>query len=560
MLRLGFTQLLEDMAEDGHRRDGRSSRDRKEYEYRRDNRDSRDYRDKRGDKRDDSRERGDYSRRSTDRRLDYDRTDRRRSPSPHATPRSRYSRDAPSAAALAESSSKRVLDTAIHPLLAGKAGTEVAPSAPRVPQAAISSTIANQRAGVKTSTLLQQERKKGYVDATAAFLSNKPDLSRTKSNPYVDRHLPLAPKRHGPRSTLHFHEKGTFEKEAEEMRAEAELAALQREVAESLSRVGVETEIVQDLLTAESMPQIDWWDVPFYGGESLMEGIDRELIRFDQIKNLIQRPALLPPPLDLNEVTPPAPLKLTKTEMKKLRRQRRLAEQKEKQEKIKLGLLPPDLPKVKIANIARILGAESVQEPSKVEVSIREQAANRHAQHLATNQQRSEEAKILAKEKAEVKKQESAEMVNVSVAVFKIDRLVAPQWKFKININAQQNDLTGCGVTFDAEASMSDGDSALSPDQARGGFSLVFVEGPLTGIRRFKHLLLERIRWTELPPDLSLPIDVTTNKCQLIWEGTMAQRKFFRFAAKSFAKEIDVKEYLSRFALDHFWRTAKDTI
>jgi U4/U6 small nuclear ribonucleoprotein PRP3 len=42
---------------------------------------------------------------------------------------------------------------------------------------------------------------------------------------------------------------------------------------------------------------------------------------------------------------PPRQLMLTKRESKKLRRQKRLEAQKDKQDKIRLGLLPPEQPK-----------------------------------------------------------------------------------------------------------------------------------------------------------------------------------------------------------------------
>ena len=46
-------------------------------------------------------------------------------------------------------------------------------------------------------------------------------------------------------------------------------------------------------------------------------------------------------------------------ETKKLRTQRRIAREKEKQELVKQGLLEPPKPKVKISNLMRVLGAEA---------------------------------------------------------------------------------------------------------------------------------------------------------------------------------------------------------
>lgn len=46
-------------------------------------------------------------------------------------------------------------------------------------------------------------------------------------------------------------------------------------------------------------------------------------------------------------------------ELKKLRTQRRVAREKEKQELVRQGLLEPPAPKVKISNLMRVLGAEA---------------------------------------------------------------------------------------------------------------------------------------------------------------------------------------------------------
>lgn len=68
---------------------------------------------------------------------------------------------------------------------------------------------------------------------------------------------------------------------------------------------------------------------------------------------------------------------LTAKERKKLRRQNRAEALKEEQEKIRLGLIPPPEPKVKISNLMRVLGTEAVQDPTKIEEYVRNQMAKR---------------------------------------------------------------------------------------------------------------------------------------------------------------------------------------
>ena len=76
---------------------------------------------------------------------------------------------------------------------------------------------------------------------------------------------------------------------------------------------------------------------------------------------------------------------LTKKERKKMRKQNRSEIQKEYQEKIRLGLLPPPEPKVRMANLMRVLGTEAVQDPTKVEAHVRAQMAKRQKAHEDAN-------------------------------------------------------------------------------------------------------------------------------------------------------------------------------
>ena len=75
-------------------------------------------------------------------------------------------------------------------------------------------------------------------------------------------------------------------------------------------------------------------------------------------------------------------------EKKKLRRQNRRENWKEKQEKIRLGLEPPPEPKVKMSNMMRVLGTQAVQDPTKIEAHVREQMAKRQKAHEDANASR----------------------------------------------------------------------------------------------------------------------------------------------------------------------------
>ncbi len=71
-----------------------------------------------------------------------------------------------------------------------------------------------------------------------------------------------------------------------------------------------------------------------------------------------------------------------------MRTQRRKAAEQEKQEKIQLGLMEAPPPKVKISNLMRVLGAEAVQDPTKVEALVREQMRLRKMEHEQRNSER----------------------------------------------------------------------------------------------------------------------------------------------------------------------------
>lgn len=108
---------------------------------------------------------------------------------------------------------------------------------------------------------------------------------------------------------------------------------------------------------------------------------DQQLKEKLRINRLIEHPVPMKPPTHSDRKVVPAVM-LTKKERKKLRRQNRAELLKEEQEKIRLGLIPPPEPKVKISNLMRVLGNEAVQDPTKVEEYVRNQMAKRQKYFL----------------------------------------------------------------------------------------------------------------------------------------------------------------------------------
>eukprot|EP00915_Cephaloidophora_sp_WS-2016_P007741 GHVH01010660.1.p1 GENE.GHVH01010660.1~~GHVH01010660.1.p1 ORF type:complete len:648 (+),score=112.46 GHVH01010660.1:38-1945(+) len=168
---------------------------------------------------------------------------------------------------------------------------------------------------------------------------------------------------------------------------------------------------------------------------------------------------------------------LTLRETKKLRRRRRKEVEGEKRDKIRIGVLAPPPPKVKLVNLHRVLAMDSVQDPTSVEASVRAQMKQRLADHEARNAARQltdeqiRDKKVLGwRETKEQKKQ-------VTVLLFSLPK-TSRNIRYQISQNAEQLHLTGC--MFHAEGL---------------GRGICVVEGGPKSTRFFKRLMLRRIKW-----------------------------------------------------------------
>uniref|UniRef100_A0A3B4TVD6 U4/U6 small nuclear ribonucleoprotein Prp3 n=1 Tax=Seriola dumerili TaxID=41447 RepID=A0A3B4TVD6_SERDU len=231
---------------------------------------------------------------------------------------------------------------------------------------------------------------------------------------------------------------------------------------------------------------------------------------------------------------------LTKKEQKKLRRQTRREGQKEVQEKVRLGLMPPPEPKVRISNLMRVLGTEAVQDPTKVEAHVRAQMAKRQKAHEEANAAR----KLTAEQRKEKKVKKLKEDITdgVYIAVYRIRNLQNPAKKFKVEANANQLYLTGTVV--------------LHKD-----VNLVVVEGGPKSQKKFKRLMLHRIKWEEHNSKRDGKSDgdddtKRNNKCWLIWEGTAKERSFGDMKFKQCPTESMAREHFKKHGTEHYWDLA----
>lgn len=364
---------------------------------------------------------------------------------------------------------------------------------------------------------------------------------KTEPKPVVEEARFLDP-RIGQRSAarnkrqLAFHEAGKFQAEAQRIRMKVQLERLQSEISSIARKTGISSatqlaKLVPKGQKADKVPDIEWWDQLVLGAHDY----ENWQIREGAITNLIEHPIQLQP-LESNKPVH-IPMFLTKKEMKKLRRQNRREAWKEKQDKIRLGLIPPDEPKVKMSNLMRVLGNEQILDPTKVEAHVRAQMAKRKADHEAANAER----KLTPAQKKEktVRKLKEDCTAGVSVAVFRVKNLMNPGKKWKLEKNAQQLYMTGTVVLYQ-------------------DVNIVVVEGGPKQQKKFKQLMLNRIKWDE---------DTYTDReggehnncCDLVWEGQTKQRNFGEIKFKLCPTEGLAREHFRQAGVEHYWDQAYST-
>uniref|UniRef100_A0A667WD17 U4/U6 small nuclear ribonucleoprotein Prp3 n=1 Tax=Myripristis murdjan TaxID=586833 RepID=A0A667WD17_9TELE len=377
-------------------------------------------------------------------------------------------------------------------------------------------------------------------------LKEKPgeDLESTS---YFDQRVFITPAQR-PRRSFKFHEQGRFEKIAQRIRTKAQLEKLQTEIAQAAKKTGIQASTKLALIAPKKdlgegdVPIIEWWDSYVLPSNIVLTPEEKfDDVEFFGVTNLVEHPAQISPPVDTDK---PVTLGvyLTKKEQKKLRRQTRREAQKELQEKVRLGLMPPPEPKVRISNLMRVLGTEAVQDPTKVEAHVRAQMAKRQKAHEEANAAR----KLTAEQRKEkkVKKLKEDLTHGVHIAVYRIRNLHNPAKKFKVEANANQLYLTGTVV--------------LHKD-----VNIVVVEGGPKSQKKFKKLMMHRIKWEEHNTKRDGKNDPDgdddtkrNNKCWLIWEGTAKERSFGDMKFKQCPTENMAREHFKKHGTEHYWDLA----
>ncbi|KAK2786638.1 hypothetical protein FQN53_006342 [Emmonsiellopsis sp. PD_33] len=445
------------------------------------------------------------------------------------------------------------LDVGLHPALLGDTNQDSRSSKGRqAMQPKFATTMANRRTESPVPSI-KSSKPKAQLDLSG------PSLEETKSNPYFDPSLGNKTALARPRQSrqLVFNQKGKYIQQAAALRRLAQLEAMKKSIAERARQAGIDEDLdVEKAFLVPAPPAIEWWDEGLVNGTDYSAIDDPQNLKIDSqdsvITIYIQHPVLLEAPQDKN-IPAPKPMFLTAKEQAKIRRQRRMADLKEQQAKIRLGLEPAPPPKVKKSNLMRVLGEEAVKDPTAVEARVNREIAERFEKHMTTNEER-KLTKEQRQEKLAVQQEQDASK-GIHMSVYKIDNLANGRHRFKISKNAEQNALSGICV--------------MHPK-----FNLVIVEGGHHSVNAYKKLMLNRIDWTEnTTPNNDREAlaswlaaedekgelkDLSQNTCTLVWEGEEKTRAFRKWlGARVCETDAAAKDALSRAKLENFWTLAK---
>ena len=353
---------------------------------------------------------------------------------------------------------------------------------------------------------------------------------------YFDGRVNLKGSQRPKRTTFNFVEPGTFQREGQRVRMKAQLEKLQASISTKARQTGITSatqlaKLVPKGDTKSATPDVEWWDALILkNGHSSQ--YDPSELREEAITNLVEHPIQLKP---LESKAPEVvPVFLTKKEQKKLRRQNRREAWKEKQDKIRLGMLPPDEAKVKLSNMMRVLESDAIMDPSKTEAHVRAQMAKRLANHEKMNADR----KLTPEERKQkmIRKIKEDTTAGVRVAVFRVKNLNNPSKKFKVETNAKQYFMTGTVVLYE-------------------DVNVVVVEGGPKQIKKYKQLMLNRIKWDEEVIKDKEGHEIMNN-CVLVWEGETKERQFGDLKFKQAPSESFARDFFKNTGAEHYWDLA----
>lgn len=221
---------------------------------------------------------------------------------------------------------------------------------------------------MKTSTRSEPEAARSASNGSIGSLVHMKSRDG-QTNPYYDDKPAIhdmGGKQREPRRLV-FNQKGKYIQQANALRRQAALEAMKKRIAEQTRRAGIDEDLdVEKNFVVDEPPKVEWWDEGLVHGTSYDMVNDTSLLKINTpdsiVTEYIQHPVAVEPPQDRQMPVAKA-MFLTSKEQAKIRRQRRMAELKEMQAKIRLGLVPAPPPKVKKGNLMRVLGDGMLPSP-----------------------------------------------------------------------------------------------------------------------------------------------------------------------------------------------------
>ena len=369
-----------------------------------------------------------------------------------------------------------------------------------------------------------------------------------------------------------------------------------------------ETQIYRESTPMKNLdtPGMEWWDVNFLPKEMREEAMawNPETAPYDKLSldnqkstMYVEHPVPIQPTKASMDSDEPLKLYQTKAELKRIRRLNRAKLNKEKQDKIALGLIPPPPPKIKISNLLRVLSEEHTADPSAIEAMVKQEMELRERQHMARNLAR----KLTPEERiAKVRRriEKDAQCPTVHFAVFRVTNMelmqeqLAKKRMVKMLLTARKLMINGRVVVVRAPLS--------TP-------TLVYAEGGPKSMRKFIRLMLRRINWkaktileaqvsrlnaldeeeSEVEDDddasstssssssssmsfeddeadpnagkdaasskVSQPRPGVAASCKLVWRATSTRREYDGFRREVFDASLDARQFLQAKNLGHLW-------
>ena len=441
-----------------------------------------------------------------------------------------------------------------------------------------------------------------------------PSQEELRQNPYVDASIATTMRNRNPKP-LKFLEKGKYIAQAAAMRRQHQLEEMKRRIAMQSRKVGISEDPSDKNFVVEAPPLIEWWDEGLVANpaKGYTEPYKTSLSDESPITVLEVHPISIAKPTNPIEIKP---MYLTSKEQAKLRRQRRMADLKEYQMKVRLGMEPPDPPKVKRGNMMRVLGEEAVKDPTAVEARVNREIADRHQKHVDMNETR-QLSKDARNEKLEAKK--AADLAKgVILSVYKIDSLANGRNFFKVQKNFEQVGALGLilsspkfslvlceagprGTQLYKKLILNRID-VNSPSPSHSPFPLASKSGHCSLQRRKRketprltHVPMTLAQWTENLPSLHAATaddddeddtttkpnnksssaakttpswlqpstedgtlkDLSTNKAQLVFEGEEKSTAFRKVTTRSVETDKEAMELLERVRMGNFWTLAR---